>query len=162
MKVKKIAFGLLLVGAFTLIVAGISIASVERERSISALGDAAFLDDCQLQAVGDLLGFTPSRWVSGGPKDCDRPDPLDVQRDVSVAALACGGVSIASGGILLLIQKKRPELLSFPHFKQRIPKTKTHRDDLEVRLRSLDKLRQDGLLTESEFREQKQRLLHNQ
>jgi hypothetical protein len=158
-KFKQIAIGLLIGGSLTALLAGISLATVEQERKISGLGDAAFLDDCKLEAVGDLLGFTPTRSVSGGAKNCDDPEPLDVQEDVSTAALTLGGVSIAFGGIILLISYKRPNLLETVRLKNIFSKLGNRQSRLDSQLRSLDKLRKDGLLTDSEFQAQKKRLL---
>lgn len=156
---RKLALGLLVGGSLVVVIAAVSLAVVAQERKINGLGDVAFVDDCELEALADLLGFTPTRSVSGGAKDCDAPEPLDVQEDVSTAALTLGGVSIASGGLLLFVIHRRPELLSERKLKNIFARFGERRDDLDVKIRALDKLRKDGLLSDSEFQAQKQKLL---
>lgn len=156
---RKLALGLLVGGSLVVVIAAVSLAVVAQERKINGLGDVAFVDDCELEALGDLLGFTPTRSVSGGAKDCDAPEPLDVQEDVSTAALTLGGISIASGGLLLFVIHRRPELLSERRLKNVFAGFGNKKDSLEVKIRSLDKLRRDGLLSDKEFEEQKRKAL---
>lgn len=156
---RTLALSLLIGGSLVVVFAGISLAVVEQDRRVNGLADAAFIDDCELEVLGDLLGFTPTRSLSGVAKDCDAPDPLDVQEDVSTAALTLGGVSIASGGLILLIRNKRPDLLTNVKLKTVLSKIGSRQSRLDSQLRSLDKLRKDGLLSDSEFQSQKKRLL---
>jgi hypothetical protein len=81
---------------------------------------------------------------------------------VSNAALTIGGVSIASGGILLFVIHRRPELLLECKLKNLFARFGKKRDDLEVKIRALDKLRKDALLSDSELQAQKQKLLEDQ
>ena len=60
---RKLALGLLVRGSLVVVIATVSLAVVAQERKINGLGDVAFLDDCELEALGDLLGFTPSKSV---------------------------------------------------------------------------------------------------
>lgn len=156
---RKLALGLLIGGSLVVVFAGISLAVVEQDRRVNGLADAAFVDDCELEVLGDLLGFTPTRSLSGGAKDCDAPDPLDVQEDVSTAALTLGGISIATGGLIFLISSKRPDLLANAKLKSLFSKSGNRQEKLDSQLRSLDKLRKDGLLTDTEFEKQKRKLL---
>jgi hypothetical protein len=107
---KKLALGLLFGGSLVAVIAGASLAAVEQEKRVTGLAKAASLDYCKVIAYSKLMGVALRNPYP--PKDCNAPDPLDVQRDVSNAALALGGISIASGGLILLIGRKRPDLLA--------------------------------------------------
>lgn len=154
---KKLAIGLLIVGFFTVVIAGASLVAVEREKRITGLANVATLDYCKIISLSKLFGEPLLNPYP--PEDCNAPDPLDVQKDVSTAALTLGGISIASGGLLLFVIHRRPELLSERRLKNVFAGFGNKKDSLEVKIRSLDKLRRDGLLSDKEFEEQKRKAL---
>ena len=157
---RKIAIGLLVVGAINVILSGISIAAVEQERRVTGLANVASLDYCKVIAYSELTGIELRNPYP--PKDCDAPNPLDVQESVSTTALILGIVSLTLGGVLLFVSHKRPDLLSREKWSFILPRSQKSQKGLDGKLRSLDKLRKDGLLTDSEFQAQKKKLLEDQ
>jgi hypothetical protein len=143
-----------------LTISGVSLAFVEQDRRVNGLASVAYLDNCKLESLGNLLGVELRKSSIGATKDCDTPDPLDVQENLSAVALALGGISVASGGLLLFVVLRRPELLSQGNLQSMFSKLGIKRDSLEDRLRVLDQLRKDGLLSEAEFKAQKRKLLN--
>jgi hypothetical protein len=159
-KFKLIAMGILFAGLLTTMISGISLAIVEQDRRVNGLADVAFLDDCELQALGKILDFTPTRYPGGGPRDCDAPDPIAVQEDVSNAALFVGVIATLAGGLLVWIIKKRPNLLSRRSRDPstvRFGKSNSHSE----RLHRLESLKAEGLINEQEYLEQRRRLLED-
>jgi len=154
---RKLAIGLLIGGSLVVVFAGVSLSAVEQERRATGLADVATLDYCKIISLSKLLG---EQLLNPYPaEDCSAPDPLDVQEDVSTVALTLGGISIAAGGIILLISNKRPDLLANAKLKRLFSKSGNRQEKLDSQLRSLDKLRKDGLLTDTEFEKQKRKLL---
>jgi hypothetical protein len=158
-KFKTLAFGLLIGGFLTVALAGVSLAAVEQDRRVNGLASVAYLDNCKLESLGNLLGVELRRSPFGATRDCNAADPLDVQENVSAVALTLGGISVVSGGLLLFVTLRRPELLSEGSVKDIISKFGIKKNSLEHRIRALDQLRRDGLISESEFKTQKQKLL---
>jgi hypothetical protein len=160
-KFRLVAFGILFFGLLATTISGISLALVEQDRRINGLADVAFVDDCELEALGNILGFTPTRYPGGGPKDCDAPDPIDVQEDLSNVALGVGVIAVLAGGSLVWVSKKRPDLLL--RLKMFRPKTRAKNPNLGMnsreRLQNLESLRAEGLVDEQEYLEQRRRLL---
>ena len=154
---KKLATGLLIGGFFIVMFAGASLVAVEQERRATGLADVATVDYCEIISLSKLLGEPLLNPYP--PEDCNAPDPLDVQKDVSTAALTLGGISVAAGGLIFLISYKRPDLLDNAKLKSLFSKSGSRQEKLDSQLRSLDKLRKDGLLTDSEFEKQKRKLL---
>ena len=144
-----------------MIISGVSLAAVDQDRRVNGLASVANLDNCKLESLGNLLGVELRKSSFGATKDCDAPDPLDVQENVSKVALALGGISVASGGILLFVIHRRPELLSESKFKSIFSKSGSEKESLDSKIRALAKLRKDGLISDKEFEAQKQKILTN-
>jgi hypothetical protein len=156
---RKLALGLLIGGFLTLIISGVSLAAVEQDRRVNALASVANLDNCKLESLGNLLGVEFRKSSFGATKDCNAPDPLDVQESVSTVALALAGISVAFGGILVFVINRRPELLSERKLKSILSKFGSEKESLDSKIRALDKLRKDGLLSDKEFEAQKKKIL---
>lgn len=158
-KSNNIGIGLVISGTIVVFFSAIILSSTQEEKRINAIGDAAFLDTCELKE----LGLEPPRGsladAFGPRKDCDAPDPLRVQEGISASALAFGVILILSGGVLMLVGRKNPELSRRGRLSSPPPKLRLQEGDLDEKLRALHGLRKDGLLTESEYKVQKRKLL---
>ena len=158
---KRIGSALIVGGFVIAIVAGASLAFLKNERSIVGLGNAAALSSCQIQGLGSRLGVEVQTVQYGPSVNCKAANAFDAQENVSTVTLALGGISVASGGILLFVIHRRPELVSESKFKSIFSKSGSEKESLDSKIRALDKLRKDGLLSDKEFEAQKQKILTN-
>lgn len=153
--IVAVASGMLLAG-----IGGVGLLGVEQERSISSLGDVAFLDNCELETLGKLFDFTPRYSTFGEKVDCDAPDPLDVKaQNFSILLWIGAGIALI-GGLLVLFREKLEEM-------GRNRKATAALKDLPAgpsntlteKLRELESLRAEGLISEQEFKDKRKRIL---
>jgi len=156
---KRIGSALLLGGFVTAVVAGASLAFLNNERSIVGLGNAAAFSNCQIQGLGNRLGVEVQTVQYGPSLNCNAANPFDVQEGYSTAALTIGLISLASGVLVLFLAQRRPDVFSQIKGTGVVSKAQPREQGLEESIRSLAKLKEEGLLSESEFRAEKKRLL---
>lgn len=160
-KFKRISILVLSVGIVVFIVAGVNLLAVQQQKRIDGLGSAAYLSNCKIQSLGNILGFQPRMTSFAGGDDCSTPSPLETRENISTGFLWFG-ISLAAIGATLTLQGRE----KFEAFATRISQTlstSSGRDGSRSasKLRALAKLRSEGLITDDEFNEQKRRHLEN-